>query len=483
MPLFRAEVQSNLRVQQKAVHLRTTAARALLHKLDERSDTVEHGMPVEAPIERAPIGSILQVGSQATHRLVNHCFVLLIVLCIISGGGFRSWSAAQIAAARAEQDIRPPVLPYSWQADIVHPIAPINMAADQALYDQLAPRQLFSRTSESPLFVRSYTVQSGDTFQSIATANNISPETLLWVNGFENGAILPVGVELRIPRISGVTHVVEPEETIEVIAQHYSVPVEAIELLPENALKPGAQPVAGTELFVPGGHVEATAQIVKRYGSIAQFAAQPAQLAGVVREPQTNVRLGPGRAYPRAYQFDQGERIVPLAKNGEWVKVDIDGDAGWVLIDLVDLPAGLFDTLPVSNDIPPPPVVWVWPTRGVLTSPFGQRWGALHNGLDIANQAWTPIVAARAGRVHEAGWCSGYGYCVKIQHGDGIETIYGHLVTKPKVRAGDEVAAGQFIGSMGSTYDASGGGYSTGVHLHFTIKVNGRAVNPLNYLP
>jgi murein DD-endopeptidase MepM/ murein hydrolase activator NlpD len=85
--------------------------------------------------------------------------------------------------------------------------------------------------------------------------------------------------------------------------------------------------------------------------------------------------------------------------------------------------------------------------------------------------------------VIEAGWCSGFGYCVKLDHGEGITTIYGHLIKKPPVGVGDSVDVGEVIGYMGSTYDARGGGYSTGVHLHFTIKVNGNAVNPMKFLP
>ena len=129
---------------------------------------------------------------------------------------------------------------------------------------------------------------------------------------------------------------------------------------------------------------------------------------------------------------------------------------------------------------------WVWPARGRVTSGFGPRKlrvSSYHNGVDIANRKWTPIVAARGGTVKVAGWCSGYGYCVVINHHDGFVTEYGHLAGKRAVRAGQKVTPGQLIGSMGSTYDREGGGYSTGVHLHFTIKRDGRAVNPLKYLP
>jgi murein DD-endopeptidase MepM/ murein hydrolase activator NlpD len=121
-----------------------------------------------------------------------------------------------------------------------------------------------------------------------------------------------------------------------------------------------------------------------------------------------------------------------------------------------------------------------------LTSGFGWRsnpFYSFHNGLDFANKAGTGIYAARYGRVFEGGWCSGYGWCVKIDHGNGVQSVYGHLLKKPPVRPGDVVDMGDFIGLMGSSYDAAGGGYSTGVHLHFTIKVGGKAVDPMKYLP
>ena len=129
---------------------------------------------------------------------------------------------------------------------------------------------------------------------------------------------------------------------------------------------------------------------------------------------------------------------------------------------------------------------WLWPTFGQITSAFGwrdfqvARW---HNGVDIANAKDTPIAAARGGVVTEAGWCSGYGFCVKIKHANGYSTEYGHLAGQPPVRAGDAVAAGTIIGAMGTTYDRDGGGFSTGVHLHFTIRRSGQALDPLQFLP
>jgi murein DD-endopeptidase MepM/ murein hydrolase activator NlpD len=121
-----------------------------------------------------------------------------------------------------------------------------------------------------------------------------------------------------------------------------------------------------------------------------------------------------------------------------------------------------------------------------MTSRFGWRsvpFYSFHNGVDWANKAGTAIYAARYGRVIEAGWCRGYGYCVKIDHGGGVVTHYGHMLKRPVVSTGDVVDLGDYIGQMGSTYDASGGGYSSGVHLHFTVLVGGKPVDPLQYLP
>ncbi len=129
---------------------------------------------------------------------------------------------------------------------------------------------------------------------------------------------------------------------------------------------------------------------------------------------------------------------------------------------------------------------WTWPSFGTLSSGFGKRnlkVNSYHNGIDIANVKNTPIGAARAGVVTEAGWCKGYGFCVKIDHGGGFTAEYGHMASAPLVKAGDPIEAGTIVGLMGTTYDEEHGGYSTGVHLHLTIRRNGVSVDPLLYLP
>jgi murein DD-endopeptidase MepM/ murein hydrolase activator NlpD len=117
----------------------------------------------------------------------------------------------------------------------------------------------------------------------------------------------------------------------------------------------------------------------------------------------------------------------------------------------------------------------IWPVQGVLTSPYGMRWGRMHEGIDIGASQGTPIYAAAGGTVIYAGWEGGYGNLTVIDHGNGLATAYGHQ-SKQSVSSGQTVARGQLIGYVGST------GHSTGPHLHFEVRVNGVPTNPLAYL-
>lgn len=116
-----------------------------------------------------------------------------------------------------------------------------------------------------------------------------------------------------------------------------------------------------------------------------------------------------------------------------------------------------------------------WPAQGPVTSPFGERWGRMHTGIDIGASMGAPIVAAAAGTVIVAGWVEGYGNTTVIDHGGGMSTLYGHQ-SSIGVAVGETVAAGQQIGLVGST------GHSTGPHLHFEVRIDGNPVDPLGYL-
>ena len=120
----------------------------------------------------------------------------------------------------------------------------------------------------------------------------------------------------------------------------------------------------------------------------------------------------------------------------------------------------------------------VTPVSGIITSRFGSRESIRtsgHTGLDIAAPAGTPIKAAADGTVTFSGYSGGYGYVVKMDNGNGVETYYGHC-SALYVSAGETVEAGDVIAAVGST------GNSTGNHLHFEVRVNGSVVNPQNYL-
>ena len=116
-----------------------------------------------------------------------------------------------------------------------------------------------------------------------------------------------------------------------------------------------------------------------------------------------------------------------------------------------------------------------WPYVGTITSRFGWRSRGWHSGLDIAGPEGEPILAAEAGTVTYADWYYGYGYLVKIDHGNGMETYYGHL-SAIYVEVGEEVERGQHIAALGNT------GNSTGPHVHFEVRFDGTAYNPLDYL-
>lgn len=109
------------------------------------------------------------------------------------------------------------------------------------------------------------------------------------------------------------------------------------------------------------------------------------------------------------------------------------------------------------------------------TSGFGRRWGRAHEGIDMAGPVGTPIHTTGDGVVTFAGWQSGYGNLIKISHELGTETRYAHL-NKIRVRVGQRVSQGELIGDMGNT------GRSTGPHLHYEVRVNGRAVDPMSFI-
>jgi murein DD-endopeptidase MepM/ murein hydrolase activator NlpD len=117
-----------------------------------------------------------------------------------------------------------------------------------------------------------------------------------------------------------------------------------------------------------------------------------------------------------------------------------------------------------------------WPVEGPIASPMGPRRSGWHTGVDIKADRGTPFVAAAPGVVAFSGWARGYGRLIKIEHPDGFQTLYAHNL-KNGVRVGDQVDAGDVIGTVGRT------GAASGYHLHFEVRREGVVYDPLILLP
>lgn len=141
----------------------------------------------------------------------------------------------------------------------------------------------------------------------------------------------------------------------------------------------------------------------------------------------------------------------------------------------------LFDVAPGVGG---PAATLSWPLPpSMITDEYGPRESpgegasTFHEGIDFGAPEGTPIAAAGSGTVSLAGVNGGYGNCVIIDHGNGIQTLYGHMVSTPPVAVGQTVTRGQTVGGVGNT------GTSFGAHLHFEVRVDGVAVNPRSKLP
>jgi len=241
-----------------------------------------------------------------------------------------------------------------------------------------------------------YTVQGGDTLESISKKFNVSIDSIKWASDIKSNTIKP-GQELEIPPVTGVVHKVNSGENVYSIAKKYNTDAQKIVNFPFNdftdldtfALTPGQT------LFVPDGVVPAEQP---KYAP-QQFVAQ--------------------------------------------IQAGVQGSS-----------------------------TFIWPTSGSISQ--YPVW--YHMAVDIQNRSAPAIIASDTGTVTYAG-CVGYGYgChIRINHGNGFETLYAHL-SSIGVAPGQVVSQGQQIGIMGST------GRSTGTHLHFEVITGGAQQNPLNYL-
>jgi len=131
---------------------------------------------------------------------------------------------------------------------------------------------------------------------------------------------------------------------------------------------------------------------------------------------------------------------------------------------------------PASSEVGSAGPVFSWPLKGYVSSGFGRRRGKDHEGIDIPARKGAPVLSARSGHVIYAGnRIKGYGNLVVVRHADSFSTVYAHL-SKIDVKKGQFVSRGQLVGKVGRT------GHARGNHLHFEVRNQQTAVNPLLYL-
>src|SRR3989339_735065 len=188
------------------------------------------------------------------------------------------------------------------------------------------------------------------------------------------------------------------------------------------------------------------------------------------------------------YEVQKGDTLASIAKkyqadSAKIISANQLTNAGTIKSgDLLFVPDGIKPTKTEANnvysdeDVPgsnsTSDTKLLWP---LLSQRMTQYYSWKHTGLDIGDKTGNPIYAAESGKVERAGWSTGYGYNVMINHGNGLVTLYGHA-SKLLVKDGDTVSRGETIALIGNT------GWSTGPHLHFEVRINDARKNPLNYI-
>ena len=205
-------------------------------------------------------------------------------------------------------------------------------------------------------------------------------------------------------------------------------------------------------------------------GLRALVGAPPAETDSAVQEG--DAAPAPTGGAPHALTTDEvGEALTMLEERIAARRSSLGQLAVTMQKDVPGASSFLGDDTPVTTPTG-------WPTDGFISSGYGLRWNGaeFHQGIDIAAEMGTPIVATADGVVTIAGWnAGGYGNMVDIDHGSGVSTRYGHA-SAVVVTAGQRVRRGQIIAYVGST------GHSTGPHLHYEVRLSGQPVNPTSYL-
>ncbi|MEM7727424.1 MAG: peptidoglycan DD-metalloendopeptidase family protein [Cyanobacteria bacterium P01_A01_bin.45] len=391
--------------------------------------------------------------------------------------------------------------------------------------------------SSSNSFAKTYKVKSGDTLADIANSNGISVSELATVNKLDNPNKLQVNQQLVVPanknnnltsETSVVLHPKFAELRNKTQAQTSLVKKIAQKQQAESSVSQGVggeNPKSSPEMRVARNQTAPT-RVGKNDERLRSLKAEIEQLRRKFRAQQSGNRSEKPNSINRSINSSVTVPTRSTQRKNTSVKIDVPKSSQEAKNSAISIPVPRAATstysarpvaprysipLPVnrnpgstglsrgnraiSTPLPPlaavdrylPKVIkenqtktsdgFIWPAKGTLTSGYGWRWGRMHKGIDIAAPTGTPINAVGDGVVVSAGWNrGGYGYLVEIRHSNNILTRYAHN-SKILVKKGQTVQQGQRISLMGST------GFSTGPHLHFEIRPNGKAKNPIAFLP
>ncbi len=351
-----------------------------------------------------------------------------------------------------------------------------------------------------------YTIQPGDTINSIAQQYNLSSADIIRANQLSDPNLIQVNQNLVIPsrpQNNAVKQTFAFQSNVS-SSNPTVLPAPVALAAPKISTALAEQPAKTIPIAVDAPTSTYTTQLKNDIANLQQSYRSPSRPLNVsvqrvaqvtnnqelLENEEVNPEWNPkttsnntvsNRALTRSYNPPQTSLSQLQQQYRPSASVNQSQIIGAAPIDVEEYNDN-FNT-PVGQEVnPSSPNTFtegfIWPARGVLTSGYGRRWGRMHRGIDIAGPIGTPIMAAASGEVINAGWNSGgYGNLVKIRHADGSVTLYAHN-SRILVRTGQLVTQGQQISEMGST------GRSTGPHLHFEIRPNGStAVNPIAFLP
>ncbi len=332
---------------------------------------------------------------------------------------------------------------------------------------------------------KSYRVRPGDTLNSIARRHGISTQELIRANGITNANLIRVNQTLMIPQKGPIAQTPQ-RSTLPSVFDEFRAENRSPRSFVSSRTPEPAEIQISTVQQSHTDKLKADIVTLQR-----DYGRRESNIS--LNQPRRPNKTVVGEAINSEWKSDRSEITSPQQAIEERLNnrkpelISAAPSNPSIYNNTFEIPVGtaVGPELPgISNPddfLPDAPMKFtghIWPSKGVLTSGYGPRWGRMHKGIDIAAPVGTPIVSSAPGEVISAGWNSGgFGNLVKVRHPDGSVTLYAHN-SRILVRRGQKVEQGQQIAEMGST------GFSTGPHLHYEIHPKGRgAKNPMAFLP